>query len=459
MAEITTHYSAITSREGQLVFVGAITPHDPSSGRLITSVSELPNEAQAARSGRVLVDIQMDRAAAQAWTVYSTLSQILASEGSSLSNMLRQRLFLTDLRDLPAVERVMDIFMPEAKPATTILQIPSQGLDPDLVLQLDGVALAERAGGLQKQTINIPPLAEATESYPQATRAGQFIFISNTYGVSPQTGRIARNLVELGSDAALFANHRFHSAQEESICTQTWFAFQNIAATLESQGASLADILKVNGWLAFDMRGYGHSSLAREALFTEASATPASSGLSISGVGKDGADLAFDAIALAPSGGEGYNKIVKLESHRIVTSYVGVVEGGPLVLTCGEVPIDIEPEWPKSVTRFEDLEDSGRFLPFGRIDEPAHFQARAWFVYQKLATYLKLHGSSFKDVLHQTIYLCRPAEYANVERVATLFYGPKLPPTTVIPIVDTSPFPEALLEIELIARKGDENNG
>jgi hypothetical protein len=44
-----------------------------------------------------------------------------------------------------------------------------------------------------------------------------------------------------------------------------------------------------------------------------------------------------------------------------------------------------------------------------------------------------------------------PAEYPIVERMATLFFGSKLPPTTIVPIQGVSPFREALLEIEITA--------
>ena len=125
------------------------------------------------------------------------------------------------------------------------------------------------------------------------------------------------------------------------------------------------------------------------------------------------------------------------------------MRGGPLGFTCGEVPIDVTT--PKVINSFEDLDDEGRLLSFARIHIDNPIQAKAWFVYKKIGSYLAEHGASFADVVHQTVFMHYPADYPALERVATLFFGRKVPPTSIIPIKDTSPYQEAKLEIEVIA--------
>jgi len=58
-----------------------------------------------------------------------------------------------------------------------------------------------------------------------------------------------------------------------------------------------------------------------------------------------------------------------------------------------------------------------------------------------------------EDVVHQSVYMVNPADYPVVESVANIFYGSKLPPTTVIPVLAASPFPSPRvpLEIELVS--------
>jgi enamine deaminase RidA (YjgF/YER057c/UK114 family) len=99
------------------------------------------------------------------------------------------------------------------------------------------------------------------------------------------------------------------------------------------------------------------------------------------------------------------------------------------------------------------LPDEGRLLSFGRVHQTGFYGARAWFVYKQLSDYLSAYGSKMADVVHQTIYVCDPTQFPEVERAASLFYGSTLPPTTVIPINDTSPFRQANLEIEVITHE------
>jgi len=77
--------------------------------------------------------------------------------------------------------------------------------------------------------------------------------------------------------------------------------------------------------------------------------------------------------------------------------------------------------------------------------------AQSIFIYEKLKSYVEAYGLTMERTLHQTVYIMNPAEYPIVERIATLFFGSKLPPTTIVPIQGVSPFREALLEIEITA--------
>jgi enamine deaminase RidA (YjgF/YER057c/UK114 family) len=203
------------------------------------------------------------------------------------------------------------------------------------------------------------------------------------------------------------------------------------------------------------MRGYRFSSLARESLFADVPQAPASSGLSIDGLPWKDASVSFDAIAAVP--GTPSEKENLLPIHGIVATYVAATSAGPWVLTAGEVPISVsdDPTLPRArvIKADADLIGDGLLLSLGRVHHTDHYRARAWYVYHQLAGYLRAYDATLDDVVHQTVYLCDPTQYPDVERVASLYYGPTLPPTTVIPINDTSPFRDAGLEIEVIAHK------
>jgi len=126
------------------------------------------------------------------------------------------------------------------------------------------------------------------------------------------------------------------------------------------------------------------------------------------------------------------------------------------VITCGEVPIDTDV--PRVITAAADLESDnpGRWLADGVIGAENGSQSRGWFVYERLRKDLESRGASFADVVQQTVYLADVADYPALERVALSVFDGALPPTTVIPILDTSPFAEAKLEIDLIAFRENE---
>ena len=437
---------SVARRGGPFVFVGAITPHDPLTGRLVTALADIPASTWRGVIGGQVSDVFADRPFAQAWRAYETLRQTLEAHGTSLERLLRQRLFLVDLRDLPVVRQVMDLFLPGPKPATTIVEIPGEGVHPRISLQLDAIALAGEPGEPVTR-ISIPGLEGSTGGYPQATRAGPFVFLSNTVGINPTTGALATSMNDLGDDARRFAENPWTRPDDQATLAQTWWIFRHLASVLEDQGASLGDLLKLNGWLAFDQREFAPVAAVRGVLFPRRDVMPASSSLAISALVPAGARLSYEAVALVPDAHA--RKDVGDDPSRATRYYVFSVRGGPLVFTFGELPVDMGTR--QVIEAFEQLDEPGRLLPFGRIHPDAGIQARAWFVYQRHRSHLAACAASFRDVVHQTVFLADPGEYPALERVAALFFGPELPPTTIVPIRPGAPVPGARLEIELVA--------
>jgi 2-iminobutanoate/2-iminopropanoate deaminase len=83
--------------------------------------------------------------------------------------------------------------------------------------------------------------------YSQAIRAGGFLFISGQIAINPETGRI----------------------EENDVRGQTRRILQNVRAILESQGGSLADVVKVTVFLSrpedFNDMNQVYSEFFREA--------------------------------------------------------------------------------------------------------------------------------------------------------------------------------------------------
>ncbi|MPZ52434.1 MAG: hypothetical protein GEU79_06840 [Acidimicrobiia bacterium] len=429
-----------------VMFTGALTPHDLTTGRLVRSTADVPNGATAdAKYGAMFLDIPGDAALAQAWQIYTNLSTVLEAEGLPTSDLCRQRLLVRDLRDVPLIERVMDQFIDAETVATTIVQIGGDDLDDSIRVQLEGAAVREG----EKEVYRSPELDMVTGRYPAMVRAGQFGFVSALPGINPETGVPATGIDELGENVDLFDPSPYRSSLQKAILAQTWFTFQHLRSTLELSDATLGDVLKVTGWLNFPMRDFDPMRPVRAHLFSEPRWKTASTALTVGPNTTEGAVHAFDAIALI-NDPHGRGKEVRTDPSLIVPYYVGATSGGGAAFTCGEVPID--EDVPRAINQPEELDGSDRLIRFGRLDIPTGIEARAAYVYEKLEGHLRHYGSSLDKVVYQVVYLEDMREIAGLELVSRSVFPDGVPATTTVPIGETSPFwQESRLEIEVIA--------
>ncbi|QXJ21094.1 hypothetical protein AGRA3207_001915 [Actinomadura graeca] len=415
-----------------MVFSGTVTPHDLDTGRLVTGTAGLATAAPGPDVGLMFFDVPEDAARAQAFQLYENLTALLGTRGLALGNIVRQRLFLTDVRDLAAIERVMDEALAGPLPATSVIVVPDHLMDPEIKVYLDVVAAADpewaRGGSV---------VGSGDRRYPDAIRCGDLLFVSAIDG-----------LPAAGDPADVMPPSLLRTDRERQAFGETIRTFERLAEILKNAGGDIAGVLKVNGWVRLPMREYGSVVLARNEYFDSSERTMmASTGLQVAGVGSAQALLAFDAIALA---GRAAGKKVTGAASAISSPYVaGAAAGGGLVITSGEIPVDIGDR--RVLAAVTDLGPAGRLLRFGRLDAESGFEARAFKVYEVLEGHLAAAGRTFHDVVHQSVFTTDPRLVLELETVARRFFGGGQPPTTVIPIVSTTPFPAARLEIELIA--------
>lgn len=433
-ARLAGPYSRIADGAADLVFVGGITPHLPS-GELVRSFGQIEADGAAVRRDQMLIDVPEEPAAAQAYRIFDQLGEVLGSYGLDIRALARLRVFVTDRENLAVVNRVVRDRLAGHRPAISVVLVSSKGLDPDVEVYLDAVAYTGEAG------VEIVD----GEGGTSAVRAGDYVFVPSTVGTEPLPA--PSRLGQLPDDLAAM---EFSTPKAAESVRQAWTLFQRMDAALEAAGGGIEDVVKVNGWLPESMRYYGPVVLARSALTDgNEKRLSASTGLSIGGLPDQGTHIAFESVAYLPRSGD--SKEVRLPQADIARYYVGAVRGGGLVFTCGEVPIDGPDR--RLVDRCAELPDEGRRLTFGHLEEDSGMRAKAWYVYRLHTEYLEAYGLDLTDVVHQTVYLKDAREMAIVERVGTMVFGRTLPPTTFVPIVDTSPFGAASIEIEVVARQ------
>ena len=439
----------IGMRAGPFIFLGSQTPMDLETGKLVKGFKDIPEEARRQFAfGVVLVDVPKERALAQTWRIYQNIKDILAEQGSSLDNIVHQRIFLKDMRDITSVERVILHFMPSERPSTTIVGATHPGVNEEIAVQVDIIALAGKEG-IKRENISVSGLDHLAAPYPLATKAGQYIFTTPLAGVDPETGRLVNRLEELSAEDRELAEHPY-DAKEEAAMAQHLTIFRHVRRILETQGAPLESIIHNNGWLRIPMRDFPPLAKVRRKLFARPGGANPCTSFPMSGIRRGDALFEYEVIALTPPKTPGeYRKEILMDTHPLTGYYVAALKAGPFVFTAGEVALDTTV--PTHINDFSCLKDEGYFLPYGRVHEEKPIMAQAWYVYQLLKSYTETNRSSMENVVHQTVFMANPADYPALERVATLFYGSKLPPTSLVPILTTSPFEEATLEIEVVA--------
>ncbi len=447
---------AFASSGTDFVFTQGMTGHDANTGRVVREPSELPEAARRhIPAGMVIADVPDARIRAQTLVALDHARRALEEAGSALSQLITLRLFLRDIRDSSAAANAVKAVLGADAPATTIIEATGPGVDSELDVVLDAVGACNSARFAPRH-VQVPGMEQLTGGFPAATVFGPYVFTTPVSGADPQTGRIATARDALNEEERALLDADYFDPRQEALAIEQVLMWRNIRRILAATGVPFENILHQNNWLTVSMQHYVPVTRVRARLFGLGAARTAATSLPISALRMPGA--AFECSVTGIVGGHesaGYRKEIRVDSHGVGPYYVGAVKAGPCVFAAGEVPVRTTAgKSPALVARAADLHDDLRYLNFGRVHAEYPLMAQAHCVYDLIGEALARYGCALKDVLHQTVYLVEPAHFPALERIATLHYGVRLPPTTLVPIRGASPFAATLLEIEVTAHAG-----
>ena len=184
---------------------------------------------------------------------------------------------------------------------------------------------------------NVEGVPTLYEDLPQAVCAGQYLFVSTMVGVNPDTGRIVMSLDELSDEEPrqLISGRLAVDSWSGPIQAQCWQMFKNIERVLQSQGAQLQDILRINMWV----NDFSHLPMlapVRSLVFAPDDPPPISN-IGACDIPVPGAVIQAEVVAALPSRG---GKRVSIDSPN-VSQFVGhyglASRSGPVAFAAGMI--------------------------------------------------------------------------------------------------------------------------
>lgn len=128
------------AKAGPFWFNSGEVAWDHVKHRAIRSFSDLPD------AGRFLAQCRFHdvhtTALAQAWYIYQSLDKMLRDGGSMLSKVVRQNIYVRDVSDYIAIERVASILYKGNIPPTTLTPVNDLGPSKEVLMEIEVIALS-----------------------------------------------------------------------------------------------------------------------------------------------------------------------------------------------------------------------------------------------------------------------------------------------------------------------------
>lgn len=128
-------------RAGDFLFLAGQTAADPATGKTVKGYEDLDEETRAKlATGSMHTDFREGPIVAQTWVIYSNIKKMLEEAGSSLDHIVQVRIYMLDLRDFPAFERVRKMFF-KRFPPSTVVEVKRLGATDDVRIEIEVIAV------------------------------------------------------------------------------------------------------------------------------------------------------------------------------------------------------------------------------------------------------------------------------------------------------------------------------
>jgi reactive intermediate/imine deaminase len=354
--------------------------------------------------------------------VLENLKKTFQAARSSLENVFKAQVFLTDLNDFFAFDEVWKEYF-KVPPARTTVGTTGL-LVKDTLVEIDLIGFVP-GKGIDKQVIksNAPrPLAHYNEGF----KVGDFVYAAGQIASDYKTG--------IPADAMRSPNFPFYSSD---IKLQTRYILENLKKTFEAAGSSLDNVFKAQVFLT-DLKNFnGFDEVWKEYFkLPPARTTVGTTGLLVK-------DTLVEIDLIGCVTGKGTSKeAVKSDAPQPLANYTEAFKVGALVFAAGQLSSDFKSGVPAEARRHSNF-------PYYNSD----IKLQTRFVLENLKQTFEAAGSSLDQVVKAQVFLTDLNNFNGFDEVWKEFF--KVPPprttigTTGLLVKDT------LVEIDLIGVAND----
>ena len=387
-----------------------------AAGQLATDfVTGVPNEASIKKAFPFYgSDIKQ-----QTRYILENLKTTFAAADSSLDNVVKSQVFITDLKLFNAFDEVWKEYFPGYPPARTTLEIPMLlGAGPEQLIEIDLIGHTN-AVTHEVITSDAPqPLANYTEAF----KVGNLVFAAGQLATDYKTGippeaKVNPNFPYYGSDIKL----------------QTRYILENMTKTFAAADSSLANVVKSQVFLT-NMHDFNGFDEVWKEFFPDTA--PPRSTIGVSGLLGAGPDQLIEIDLIAHTNNTSHS-VIKSSAPQPKANYseAFVVDG--LVFAAGQLASDF-------VTGVAKEASIDKAFPF----YGSEIKQQTRFTLKNLATTFEAAGSSLNNVFKAQVFMTELAEFNGFDEV----WKENFPTPPARTTVETTGLlvKDALVEIDLI---------
>lgn len=348
------------------------------------------------------------------------LQETFKAAGSSLDNVIKAQVFLTDLNNFAGFDEVWKTYF-KTPPARTTVQTTGL-LIKGALIEIYLIGYVPRSGlDVSVVKSDLPaPIAHYTEAF----KVGDLVFAAGQLATDFKTG--IPDVAKRNPDFPYYGS---------DIKLQTDYILKNLATTFAAAGSSLDNVIKAQVFLT-DLNDFaGFDEVWRQYFKTP----PARSTIGTGGLLIKDALIEIDVIGYVPSPNLKVSA-VKSDSPAPIANYTEGFTVGDMVFAAGQLASDFKTGVPEVARKHP------QFPYYG-----SDIKLQTDYILKNLARTFEAAGSSLDDVIKAQVFLTDLNNFNGFDEVWKQYF--KVPParttvgTTGLLVKDT------LVEIDLIGAK------